>query len=601
MKRILLTLCLALVVVLALSLSVGAKEYTVSSADEFNTAYASAVDGDTIIITQSISATHDFGKSITYILDGDGIVWTAGAQCSETGKAITIYSRNGSNSFKPNSGMWCNSYAVTVKDFSSTTWTFGGEEATGTITLDLSACNTRLFYDVTLKEFNFRKGSIVANCPNTSDNNTFYIRATTVNIYDGAKICGNEVAAYRAFFQTNTLNIYGGEIYGNYFKEYGMLVSITGTPTINMFGGEIHDIYLSFSNTGVTEGLFKNATFNMYGGSIHDIFVKGANPSVHSALAGTKSLVAGNISELYYFSSWTAPTRVNGLFVAELDTSSATEITSFPNSTTYFSHSIMFKNTDSSIISAFMIKDDGSIHKSTTGATEFSVPSAFDFWKASADAGCADAISSADVKSTAQASLYGASHTLGGTKISYPNGFDKAGMECKPCTGEGCSYCVVLTDGLNPIVTALGYSVRLDTSRGYGIAGGYKVDYDAIDAYEKANGVVIEIGIIMMNPEFQNGSTFFTNGKLTVSSKALQISSTSNRYSHISFMINGFDNTMLDLDLIISSYITERSGEENAYTYQTSFVQVVPESPDEDYTFEKADGTLYSVCCNMFN
>ena len=600
MKKFLLTLTLAVVLVCLFCLSAGATEYTVGSKAEFDTAFASAVDGDTIVITASISATHDFGKSITYILDGDGIVWSAGAQCSATGKTITIYSRNGNNYFTPNSGMWCNSYGVTVKDFSSTIWNLGSDDATGTLTLDLSACNTRLFYDVTLKEFNFRNGSAVANCPNTSANVTNYIRATTVNIYDGAKIYGNEVAPYYAFFQTNTLNIYGGEIYGNYFKEYGMLISLSGTPTVNMFGGEIHDIYLSFSNTGVTEGLFNNATFNMYGGSIYNIFVKGASSSAHSALAGSKALIASNLKNLYYFSSWTDPTRVDGIFVAELDTSSATEITSFPNSTSYFSHSVMFKNADSSIISAFMIKEDGSIHKSTTGATEFSAPSEFDFWKSSVSDTCVGAVASADITADKGAIYYGVSHTLGDEKILYPNGFGKSGHIGKACQAEGCTYSLVITDGLEPLVVALGYSVKEDTSRGFGLSGGYKINYTAIEAYEKSNGVTLEIGVIMLNPEFATADTFFTNGILSVANKAIQVASRGT-YSIINFMVSGFDSTTLDLDLIISSYINEITEVSAQKSYKTSFVQGDPVSTDTSYTFQKSDATLYSVSCNLFN
>ena len=62
-------------------------------------------------------------------------------------------------------------------------------------------------------------------------------------------------------------------------------------------------------------------------------------------------------------------------------------------------------------------------------------------------------------------------------------------------------------------------------------------------------------------------------------------------------MICGFDNTMLDLDLVISSYVNEVDSKGT----KTSFVQRVPVSTSDERTFEKADATLYSVSYNSLS
>ena len=495
--------------------------------------------------------------------------------------------------------MWCNSYAITVNDLKTTTWTFGGEGSTGVINFDLSAVSCRLFYGVVLEEINFKNNCVIKDCNNTNSDNASFFRADTINVYDGAKIVGNYTQPYRGFMNVSTLNIYGGEIYGNYFNEYGMVIHHASgkTPVVNMYGGSIHDIYLAFSNSGVTEGLFNNSTFNMYGGEIYNVFVKGTSTSRHSALAGSKSLIESSVRNLYYFSSWTAPTRVDGVYTADLDLSTASEITTFLGGTSYISHSVIFKNADSSVIDAFMIKSDGSIHKSLSGATVFSAPTTFDFWKTSVTASCATAVDASSITSASGATYYGSAHSLGGEKIIYPNGFGASGHIGKACEGEGCAYSLVITDGLEPIIIPLGYSFREDTSRGFGISGGYKVNHDAIEAYELANGVALNLGVIMLNPEFATADSFFANGNLAVSDKAIQVSASSGKYATLSFMICGFDNTMLDLDLVISSYVNEVDSKGT----KTSFVQRVPVSISDERTFEKADATLYSVSYNSLS
>ena len=73
MKKYFITLMLALVCIFALVISVGAKEYKVSSDSEYQAAYESAVDGDTIVVSQKLTAEIQATKDIIYILKADWV------------------------------------------------------------------------------------------------------------------------------------------------------------------------------------------------------------------------------------------------------------------------------------------------------------------------------------------------------------------------------------------------------------------------------------------------------------------------------------------------------------------------------------------------
>ena len=71
MKKHLITLILALACILALAVCVSAKEYTVTSNSEYQAAYASAVNGDTLIVNGKLTCDIQANKSITYVLKAD--------------------------------------------------------------------------------------------------------------------------------------------------------------------------------------------------------------------------------------------------------------------------------------------------------------------------------------------------------------------------------------------------------------------------------------------------------------------------------------------------------------------------------------------------
>ncbi|MBQ7907004.1 MAG: hypothetical protein IJ309_03415 [Clostridia bacterium] len=77
-NKLLIIAILATLCMLTFTLAVSAEEYRVSTKADYDSAYSQTVDGDTIVITADISTKFDFGKTITYILDG-GERWTANA------------------------------------------------------------------------------------------------------------------------------------------------------------------------------------------------------------------------------------------------------------------------------------------------------------------------------------------------------------------------------------------------------------------------------------------------------------------------------------------------------------------------------------------
>lgn len=570
-----------------ITLTSSAEEYKVGSGDDcdfstVNDAFDSASDGDTIIITETIGSsgnTLNFGKSITYILDG-GVTWTAGASCSATGKDVVILARNGNASFKPSSSMWCNSYNLTVNDLTSTSWSFGSLDGS-ILSVDLSLACIRLTYGVTFKEINLLPNSEIINVNNTEVRDTQYFVCTTFNMYEDSKIYGNYVQAYRGLIRATTLNIYGGEIYGNYNGEYGIAI----VDTVNMYGGRVYNNYCSFTNSTAIEGLFENSTLNMYGGEICNNYIKGTTTEKHSVLYGAKHIIDGSIHDNYYFTSWTTPTKENDVYsIPNLDLSNGTEMGNGLGSTTVYEYSVIFKEASSSIISAYLVNGD-TIKSTVSGATSISVPEGY-AWVLSAEQDCSYFVTP-DLSSSG--AYYGVNHDITDTvAIAYPNGFTKNGEKGYSCSNVSCSY-IEVTETLVPIFTPNGYSYNSDKTA---FNGGYSVNKDALDAYNALNDD-ISFGIIIVNPAYLGDSFFDSNNKLTATEKSIQVEILSSDYSNFNFSINGFtNNTIKALELVVASYAI--SGD------TIEFIQAEYDltSTPAVSKVEKSDATLYTVSLN---
>lgn len=584
MKRLFLTLACVVTCIFALCVAVSAQEYTVSTSDEFKAAYSDAQNGDTIVIKGDIEADLNFGKSVTYIIDG-GYTWLAGAAATENGHNVEVYVRNGNGVFMPNTGMWMNSYESDVVGISQTTWSFGSLDGS-TLTFDMKKANIRLLYGISFKEINIKSGTVITNCNNNDVRDTKYFSAKTVNVYENTEIYGVYVAPYRGFFDCTTLNIYGGEIHGCYFGEYGMALA----KTVNMYGGKIHDVYLNFSNTGVVEGIFNNAALNMYGGEIYNNFVKASSTGAHSILAGNKHLVGGSVHDNYVHTSWgTVPTlNENGEYeIAGLDLSLATDAGYGKNSTTAYDYSVIFKNTDGTLISAYLVKD-GALKSTLSDVTEVTVPGGYIF--ASTFGGCG----AVEPDISKQGTYYVAAlHTFSEDdfncetedrcavcdyvaqamshsfteSVDFKNGYDKNGIYVKDCTNPLCTAADEEIE-LGAVISSLGYSYSERETGFFSVAQGFALDNESIDLLNRLGEKKIsDLGIVVAVKDSLDTTDVFENGVLTATKGAVVYSLNGKATSYVDVKITGLEGEnengkFEDAEIFVNAYLTtEENGE----------------------------------------
>ncbi len=573
--KLLLTLMVIVVSVLALAMVAAAEEYTVTSADEFNTAYSQAVDGDTIIITQSLSATLNFGKSITYILDGDGVVWKAGANNDNTGKTIKILSKNGDNSFSPNAAMWCNSYALTVKDLSTTNWILGAEDGDSTLLFDMTVVNNRLFYGTFLNEITFLPGTIFTNLTSTiTSGDSHFLKCTTLNIYENVKIYGNTAA--RPLIDVTTLNMYGGEIKGN---KTSMINGGVLTGTFNMYGGEISNNFHTYTNSNYSVA-FLNVTkggLNIYGGDIHNNYVKygcsqtvGAIGANGNYSAQNLYVIDGKIYDNYVVDSMTiSKNEETGYY-------EATDITINENTKQYqdnrfsaknFKYAVIFREEDSHVINAYMVNEDGTVLKSADGSTEITIPSSSSVWTTkmyyceltqadTTKAGnyyipvdhtyeglndCTNPNPCVECAFKPEAKL---SHTIVET-LAYNDGYLAFGYYTCDCTNDGCTIKDMVDEEYSAIFVINGYSYSADA-----IMQSFEINKDVLAKYKSLNeNVDIKYGILAASGEVAN---IYQNG---FTDKVVSVDFTNRAYDIMEMKIYGIGEAHYATELYCCGYI----------------------------------------------
>ena len=193
-------------------------------------------------------------------------------------------------------------------------------------------------------------------------------------------------------------------------------------------------------------------------------------------------------------------------------------------------------------------------------------------------------------------------HTGTFVSIAYPQGFNAKGERTVECTNDNCLAGDTKTES-SPIFVAIGYSYKLDTTRGHGIAGGYEVNHKALKKYQDFTGNTVEFGVVMFNvnsDQAKASEKLFENGVITITQNAIQIKSTATAYSTISFRINGFAEKALDLELAIALYVNEIVTDGESKTYTTTFVQ--SEYGEEDKSvinsyYTKGGVNLSTVTC----
>jgi hypothetical protein len=173
--------------------------------------------------------------------------------------------------------------------------------------------------------------------------------------------------------------------------------------------------------------------------------------------------------------------------------------------------------------------------------------------------------------------------------VVYENGFRADGVWTYECTNADCTA-VDKSETKKPIFTALednGYSIN---AYGTGIAfGGFVVNTEEFNLYNDLNENDITFGIFVANPKYV-GDTFMKDGEVNATSGFLKVDMTSDEYTNIKIMLDGFTGKAQNLELVISLY---------AYTDANDVEYIQSEhTACANAKVTKTDATLYTVTLN---
>ena len=332
MKKIFLTLIMAIMCMALLTVFLSAEAYTVSSNDEYETAYENAVGGDTIIIESKLTCDIYANKSITYVLKAD---WESSKLVvNQSNVEVSFIADGGNYRIMPTNYSTTDGWMNIAEIYEKVVINLGGMNG-GTLTIDGSnATYDRVSY-VSMVEnvqwypdkfpdicLNLLDGSAIANF-NTStedDNvNASILYAKTVNMYEGAEIYANRVIS-APLFKSCYFNMYGGEIFGNLltstrFEKNGVgfiyadrqFVMYDGKISKNIFKA-IHSTNYSLNVAGFITTNQKYYGSNgtvVLGGEVGDRYVSGTGDNEISAVFGVYAKDNG-ATPFYYNTGITA-------------------------------------------------------------------------------------------------------------------------------------------------------------------------------------------------------------------------------------------------------------------------------------------------------
>ena len=335
MKKYLFTLITALMCMFLFAICVSAETYTVSSNDEYETAYENATSGDTIVVNATLTANIYANKSITYVLKAD---WESAKFVVDTSNVEVSFIADGGNyKIMPTNYSTTDGWLNIAEIYENVVINLGGMNG-GTLTIDgRNATHDRVSY-VTMVEkvqydmgvfpdicLNLLSGSAIANFnPTTKDDNVnaCILYAKTVNMYDGCQIYGNNVIS-APLIKSCYFNMYGGEIFGNLltstrFEQNGVgfiyadrqFVMYDGKISKNIFKA-IHSTNYSFNVAGFITTNQKyygsNGTI-VLGGEVGDRYVSGTGNNEISSVFGVYVKDNG-ATPFYYNTGITAGTR----------------------------------------------------------------------------------------------------------------------------------------------------------------------------------------------------------------------------------------------------------------------------------------------------
>ena len=158
------------------------------------------------------------------------------------------------------------------------------------------------------------------------------------------------------------------------------------------------------------------------------------------------------------------------------------------------------------------------------------------------------------------------------------------------CSNDGCTAIDIVDEDAKAIFSAgvdKGYSA---SESGTGIAfGGYTINIDALNEYNRVNEKDLTFGIVVANPNYI-GDSFMTNGTVNSTKGFLQVDMSDAEYSNIQIMVNGFVGDSANLSLVFTLY---------AYTDadDVEFIQS-EDTLSASAKVTKTDATLYTVTLN---
>ena len=438
---------------------------------------------------------------------------------------------------------------------------------------------------------------------NVINSGSCYIHATTVNMYEGAEIYGNKMTNYTAIIRADKFNMYGGKVYGNYLGCYGL--SQSGRNRV--FGGEIFDNYITgAANSGVPSALLnaksgsQNGYFEIYGGSINNNLLLTANAERQALLcaAGDSHITKGVYFHNYETTDWgEEPTKTGNVYTSTYDVANASASTIQGYYTTA-EYSVVFKNSDGSIINAYMLNNGGNIVKAYDGSTEVTIPESQLGWTTKPNY-CLTVAPSVDKQGTyyiaiahsvvddhncetaldcqicAQIFEEAKEHSLR-EACEYENGYLSVGAYTVSCTNEGCAH--TITEQLSPLFTCQGYSAPENGDGG--IAIGFTVNNEAIAEYEEITGKTLKYGMfVVLKDRLGDNDVFGADG--TVADGVINIEIANHDYSWLELKIVGFTDTQKDIKLAMGAYVAVTDGETTEYSY----LQFGTPNENEKYSF----------------
>ena len=137
---------------------------------------------------------------------------------------------------------------------------------------------------------------------------------------------------------------------------------------------------------------------------------------------------------------------------------------------------------------------------------------------------------------------------------AYSNGYASKGSLTVGCT-KGCG--LVSTTELEPIITLLGYSSKIDSGE---ICVGYSLNREALALCEDKLDITLDYGVVAIIPTDDADYTplYVENGEIKSSEYSITSSVTKTSAS-FDFVIKGFTKDYYDMELVMCAYVYDGS------------------------------------------